>query len=225
MDKSIVTSLAFSGFVLIREVIVFNTLNKKCGFIWDCKAFNSEYLSKDIKFSTLLISIWVDIRCDKPIIKYLFLSVIFSAVSKKIFKVPLISFFSFKGKIIQDFICGEISKKSSIISSSSFITNIASPVFKTFLVLLLFISAFFISSLSKEKPAIISVAFAPKSSAIILHTSLRFSVSLKWGKVLFAISKASLACLPAISSLFWIISSTSKISTLEPIEFIKTIGT
>ena len=206
-------------------------MNKKCGFIWDCKAFNSEYLSKDIKFSTLLISIWVDIRCDKPIIKYLFLSVIFSAVSKKIFKVPLISFFSFKGKIIQDFICGEISKKSSIISSSSFITNIVSPVFKTFLVLLLFISAFFILSLSKEKPAIISfllvitVAFAPKSSAIILHTSLRFSVSLKWGKVLFAISKASLACLPAISSLFWIISSTSKISTLAPIEFIKTIGT
>jgi len=29
LDKSIVTSLAFSGFVLIREAIVFNTLNKK----------------------------------------------------------------------------------------------------------------------------------------------------------------------------------------------------
>ena len=76
-------------------------------------------------------------------------------------------------------------KKSSIISSLSFITSITSPVFRTSLVLLLLIGLFAISTLSNEKPAIISflsvitVAFAPKELAIILHTSLRFSVSLK----------------------------------------------
>ena len=76
-------------------------------------------------------------------------------------------------------------KKSSIISSLSFITSITSPVFRTSLVLLLLIGLFAISTLSNEKPAIMSllsvitVAFAPKELAIILHTSLRFSVSLK----------------------------------------------
>ena len=76
-------------------------------------------------------------------------------------------------------------KKSSIISSLSFITSITSPVFNTSLVLLLLIGLFTISTLSNEKPAIMSllsvitVAFAPKELAIILHTSLRFSVSLK----------------------------------------------
>ena len=76
-------------------------------------------------------------------------------------------------------------KKSSIISSLSFITSITSPVFNTSLVLLLLIGLFAISTLSNEKPAIMSllsvitVAFAPKELAIILHTSLRFSVSSK----------------------------------------------
>ena len=80
--------------------------------------------------------------------------------------------------MIQDFIFGEIYKNSSIISSSSLITTFTSPSSIALFVSSLLISVFSIFILSNENPAIISflsvitVALAPKSSEIILQTSL-----------------------------------------------------